>query len=139
MAAEPVPEKKNEAAYMRRTITFLILGHVLVAVFSFAFGSFITFAVQPIYIAMLYSIYMALHMWLVWVYIIVVGTNALSGILTLLGESGVGLIIYICTLLFYFIAVRTLFYHSDPYRNGSSGKDDRFQAASQLMFTNLTK
>ena len=129
MAAEPVPEKKNEAAYMRRTITFLILGHVLIAVFSFAFGSFITFAVQPIYIAMLYSIYMALHMWLVWVYIIVVGTNALSGILTLislLSEDVSVLIIYICTLLFYFISVRTLFYHSDPYRNGSSGKDDRF-------------
>lgn len=69
---------------------------------------------------MLYSIYQALHVWMIWLYLVFTCFNAVSGIFGILSQEGLGFLFYAIIIAFYFMAIRKLYYDSMPYRNGSN-------------------
>lgn len=84
----PTTKKEDNSAgaeQLRSTLVLLIVGHVVASVLSATFVSLVTAIAQGLYIAILYSIFMALHTWLIWVYILIVGFNGVTGILGILG------------------------------------------------------
>lgn len=76
----PAPSDLEAARRLRRAIIPLVIAHVLIACLGMAFVTLVTFAVQFLYIAMLYSIYMTLRPWIVWMYMIIMGFNVASGL-----------------------------------------------------------
>lgn len=81
------------------------------------------FVAQFFYAAILYSVYLALHGWLIWVYILIVGLNGVHGILGILAQTGLGFLFYAMVIAYYFMAARKLFYDSLPFREGKPGGD----------------
>ena len=73
----------SEAAIkLRSTLLLLRVGHIASAIIAVALiGDFLMCFAQVIYIAMLYSVYLALHRWLIWVYMVFTGLNGLHGLL----------------------------------------------------------
>jgi hypothetical protein len=95
----------------------LVVGHVLVACLGMAFVSVATFAIQFLYIALLYSIYMTLRTWIMWAYMVALMLNIISGIFTVFLLEGVSMFIYIVILLLYGLAIFKLKQDSIPMRN----------------------
>lgn len=76
----PKPNDSQGAKALRTTTHFLMVGHVICAVLALAFvGSILTFIAQGLYIAILHSINLALHTWLIWIYVIIMAFQAVSG------------------------------------------------------------
>ena len=110
--------------HLRSACLLLIMGHLFSAICAvFFIGSLTMFVAQFLYISMLYSIYLALHGWLIWVYMLVVGINGVHGILGILGEDGIGFLFYAMVISFYIMAVRKLFLASKEFREGKPGGD----------------
>lgn len=71
----PAHNELRQARFLRRGVIPLVVGHVLVACLGMAFVSIATFCVQFLYIAILYSIYMTLRTWIIWIYIVALVLN----------------------------------------------------------------
>ena len=100
------------------------MGHIICSIVAVVFISdLLMFVAQFIYATILYSIYLALHGWLIWVYILIVGLNGVHGILGILTQSGLGFLFYAMVIAYYFMAARKLFYDSLPFREGKPGGD----------------
>lgn len=95
-------------------------GHALCGIMGLAMvsGGFWTLIASTIYIGMLYSIYMALHSWMVWLYLFLLGLNVLSGVFDLLFmiADGWGFIIFAAILGFYIMALRKMYVDSSLFR-----------------------
>jgi len=119
-----IKEDPSEGAnQMRSTLVFLIVGHVICAVLALAFVSIVTAFAQAIYIAILYSIYAALHGWLIWVYLLVAAFNGVTGIFGILGQQGLGFLFYAFIIAYYLMAARKLYVDSEAWRVGKPGGD----------------
>ena len=100
------------------------MGHIICSIVAVVFiADLIMFIAQFFYAAMLYSIYLALHGWLIWVYLLIIGLNGITGILGILSQEGVGFLFYGIVIAYYFMAARKLFYDSQPFRDGKPGGD----------------
>lgn len=66
---------------------------------------------------MLYSIYMTLRTWIVWMYMIILGFNVASGIFSVFLYDGVSFVIYLLILIAYALAVVKIKTDSAPFRN----------------------
>ncbi len=73
---------------------------------------------------MLYSVYMALHTWVIWIYLLVLGFNGISGILGIFGQEGFGFLAYAFIIGYYFFACKKLYFDSMLYRTGSGPGGD---------------
>lgn len=102
---------------MRRGIIPLVIGHVIVGCVGMAFVSIATFVAQFIYIALLYSVYMTLRTWLIWVYMILLGLNVISGVLQVFMEDGAAFIVYLIILILYCFAILKIKTDSESLRN----------------------
>ena len=80
------PDESDGAKKMRATLLLIITGHVVCSVVSFAFVGLVTAVAQALYIVILYSIYMGLHTWLIWVYMLIAGFNGVTGVLGIFGQ-----------------------------------------------------
>lgn len=117
-------EDTSEGAnQLRSTSIFLIVGHVICAILALTFVSIVTAFAQAIYIAILYSIYSALHTWLIWIYLIIVVFNGVTGIFGILGQEGMGFLFYAIIIGYYLMSARKLYYDSEAFRNGTAGGD----------------
>lgn len=84
-----------------------------------------TFLAQIIYLATLYSIYMTLQTWIIWVYIIMVGFNVFSGFFSVWVYEGSRFYVYLLILVYYVIACYKMYYDSRPFRRiGERGEDN---------------
>ena len=115
LPAQAVEYDTNGAKNLRQTCMLLIVGHFFSGIIGFAFVSVFTFLGQGIYIALLYSIYMTLHVWMVWAYCVIIACNAISGVLSLLTMAD-GQIWYILILIFYAAAAKKMFHESEEFR-----------------------
>jgi len=119
-----IKEDPSEGAnQMRGTVVFLIVGHVICAILALAFVSIFTALAQAFYIAILYSIYAALHGWLIWIYLIVTAFNGVTGIFGILGQEGLGFLFYAFIIAYYLMSARKLYYDSMEWRVGKPGGD----------------
>ena len=109
---------------LRSCLLLLIVGHLISAILAVMFISdILMFVAQFFYISMLYSIYLALHGWLIWVYMGIVGLNGIHGLLQILSQTGLGFLFYAMIIAFYCMGVRKLFYASQEFREGKPGGD----------------
>lgn len=119
-----IKEDNTEGAnQLRSTLIFLIVGHVVCAVLAVAFVSLVTALAQGFYIAILYSIYAALHGWLIWIYLLVAAFNGVTGIFGILSQEGLGFLFYAFIIAYYLMAARKLYYDSMEWRLGKPGGD----------------
>jgi len=77
---EPVEHEHPSVEQMRTAIVRLVIGHIIVAILSLGLVSFVTAFMQFLYFAMLYSLYLTLKNWLVWLYIGCLALNVISGV-----------------------------------------------------------
>jgi hypothetical protein len=115
---------------LRAGILPLFLGHLLTAIFGVAFVSVSTFFAQVLYIGILYSIYMALHTWLIWVYFCCVGLNVVAGFFKVWFYEGSMFYAYFFIIMFYLFALFKLYMDSRPWRGigDPEGEDFYFGA-----------
>ena len=108
------------ARTLRKGVIPLVVGHVLIACLGMAFVSIVTFAVQFLYIAMLYSVYMTLRPWIVWMYMILLGFNVLSGVFSVFLYQGATFAVYLIILVGYSFFIIKIRSDSAEFRNMSN-------------------
>ena len=133
----PVHNDMPAAHRLRLGLIPLILGHAVCGVVGLAYVSVTVLFAQFIYVVMLYSTYMTLHTWLVWLYMIVLGFNLLSGFLNVWIYEGVRFYVYMGILLYYVVAICKTYYDSLPFRSLGDNQDNfYFEAGIRHMFNN---
>ena len=118
---KPKEDESEGAKLLRSTALMILVGHMVCAILALIVGEILTFVAQFIYVAMLYSLYAALHTWVMYAYMVLVAFNAVTGVFTLIGMLTSGLISFILygfIMGFYLIAVRKLYYDSRPFCGG---------------------
>lgn len=75
---------------------------------------------------------MTLHTWLVWVYMVILGFNVVSGFFNVWLFDGVALFIYLAIILFYVGAIIKIYYDSLPLRSFVNGEEDNFYFAEGI-------
>eukprot|EP00347_Sterkiella_histriomuscorum_P020005 403339460 len=130
----PANSDFESARQLRRCIIPLVVAHVLIACLGMAFVSIITFAVQFLYIAILYSIYMNLRPWIIWMYMILLGFNAASGFFTVFLYEGASFAVYLLILIGYVFMIIKLKQDSAAFRNISEeeGNANNFYLAEGI-------
>jgi len=113
----PAHNTTVEARKLRRGIIPIVVAHVVIACLGMAFVTISTFIAQFLYIAMLYSIYMTLRTWIVWVYMIILGFNVLSGLFAVFLYEGAAFAVYLLILISYTFMVIKVKEDSAPLRN----------------------
>jgi hypothetical protein len=136
---DPVVNDMPQSMKMRSGIVPLLLGHAVCGVVGMAFVSVATFIAQFIYIILLYSIYMTLRTWMVWVYIILIGFNALSGFLNVWIYDGARFWSYLLIIAYYVLAIYKIYYDSLPFRtigDREEGNNFYFEAGIRHIVNN---
>ena len=113
----PVHNDLPEATSLRAVIIPLILGHAITACLGMAFVSVLTFVGQFFYVALLYSIYMTLHTWIVWLYMVLLGLNILTGLFSLFLYDGLAFASYLLILVYFALAILKIRLDSFGFRN----------------------
>ena len=121
-----------QARQLRRIILPLIVGHAASSALGLAFVSVSTLIVSFLYVAILYSIYMTLHTWLVWVYMVLLGFNIVSGLFNVWLLQGVTMATYLVILVYYVLAIIKIYYDSLPLRSFVNGEEDNFYFAEGI-------
>ena len=75
---------------------------------------------------MLYSVYMTLRTWIVWVYMAILAFNVISGLLSVFLYDGAAFVIYLLILICYSLMVFKMFQDSAPIRNMSASNDGNY-------------
>ena len=112
------------AKNLRSATTLLMAGHLGCAILAIAFiSSVITFIGQFIYIAILYSIFSALHTWLIYTYCAIAVINSVMGLFTLIGYliEPLNLLFYAIIVIFYLYGANKLFNDSALFRSAQAG------------------
>lgn len=116
---QPVHSDFESARRLRRGIIALVVAHVLIACLGMAFVSLLTFAAQFLYIAILYSVYMTLRPWILYVYMVLLGLNVLSGLFSLFLYEGASFAVYLLILVGYTFMIIKIKQDSSSFRNMS--------------------
>ena len=122
----PAQNSTPEARQLRRVIIPLVVCHVLIACLGIAFVSVATFIAQFFYIAMLYSVYMTLRTWIVWVYLAILAFNVLSGALSVFLYDGAAFVVYLLVLVTYSLMILKMVQDSAPLRNMAASNDGNY-------------
>jgi hypothetical protein len=123
---------------LRAGILPLFLGHIICAVIAMAFVSVLTCGAQIIYIGILYSAYMTLRNWVIWLYMVLVGFNCVTGWFSVWLYDGSTFYGYLIIILYYCLAVLKLYVDSRPYRNigNPDGEDFYLEAGIRHILSN---
>ncbi len=113
----PARNDMVSARKLRRSIIPLIVLHFLIAVVACAFVTVGTGLVQIWYMGLLYSTYMTLRTWLLWVYLICLGFNCLVGLLSFWVLTEYAFWAYLGIISLYAIMFVCLYYSSEAWRN----------------------
>lgn len=113
----PARNEMPSAIKMRVGIIPLFIGHAACAILALSFVSIVTFVMQFFYVVTLYSIYMTLHTWLVWVYMVLLGFNAISGFFNVWLYDGIAFVSYLAILAYYGVAILKIRNDSHDFRN----------------------
>jgi hypothetical protein len=99
---QPMDNDHPSALKMRKTITMIVIGHLLFAILTLTFVAFTTFLGQLFYVVILYSFYMTLRDCMLWVYAALLVFNLLIGVLTVFTlDSWSSFIVYMLLMLYY--------------------------------------
>ena len=85
---QPVNNDMQSAKMLRKSIVLLIPLHIIICIVAGGFLIASTLLAQFYYVALLYSVYMSLRTWILYLYFLSLGLNILSGFLSLLMLSG---------------------------------------------------
>ncbi len=113
----PANNGSLEARLLRRGLLPIVFLHVLIACLGMAFVSISTFIAQFFYIALLYSVYMTLRSWIIWVYMVIVGFNVLSGVFSVFLYEGSAFVVYLIILIVYSLMIVKVKMDSEAWRN----------------------
>ena len=98
----PIEPDNVEAKKFRRIITLITVGHLVLGILNLIFADLGTFLFQWVYIFILYSYYMTLKPWTVYVYAVLLILNVVTGIFSLIFfDSLEQFIVYGLTLGFF--------------------------------------
>lgn len=113
----PCNNDMHSAKLLRKSIVILIPLHIIICVVSGAFVLFTTLLAQFYYVALLYSVYMTLRTWLLYLYMLSLALNILTGILSLFMLQGASLWAYLVIVIAYVLMFVKLNSDSKPWRN----------------------
>ena len=98
---EVVQDNSEAATDLRKCIVLLEVGHLSSAALAIIFVGFPTFFVQALYFAILYSLYVTLRKWMIFVYIFFVGLNVFQGVFNIWSYEGVSFFMYFLIQTYY--------------------------------------
>ena len=75
---------------------------------------------------------MTLHTWLVWIYMVLLGFNVVSGFFNVWLFEGATLFTYLGIILYYVAAIIKIYYDSLPLRSFVNGEEDNFYFAEGI-------
>ncbi len=113
----PVNNDMHSAKLLRRSIVILIPLHIIICIVSGAVLIFSSLIAQFYYVALLYSLYLTLRTCMLYIYMVSLGINILSGILSVFVLSGATLWVYFAILVVYVLMFLKLNHDSKPWRN----------------------
>ena len=105
------------AKLLRKSIIIIIPLHIIICIVSGAFLIFSTLLMQFYYVALIYSVYMTLRTWVLYIYLFSLGINLFSGFLSIWMLSGASLWAYLGILVVYLLILLKINKDSKPWRN----------------------
>ena len=116
----PKSPAKNDypaARLLRRAIIPLIVLHIIIGCLGIAFVTFLNLLTQIWYTGLLYSSYMTLRTWIVWLYMISLTLNVVVGLFSVWLYSDAAFIVYFIMLALYALMCLKMWRDSMPWRN----------------------
>ena len=113
----PCNNDMYSAKLLRKSIIIIIPLHIIICIVSGAFLIFSTLLMQFYYVALIYSVYMTLRTWVLYIYLFSLGINLFSGFLSIWMLSGASLWAYLGILIVYLLILLKINKDSKPWRN----------------------
>jgi hypothetical protein len=112
----PVENAHPSTIKLRKCLVNLILGHIICLVVLILYALITAFIAQLLYIAILYSLYMTLRQWIIFLYIGCLCLNIFLGLFNVFVLSGMSLFMYFLVLFYYGVALKIIWMYSEDYR-----------------------
>ncbi len=109
---------------MRFTIIWLLIGHALFLILTLGFVTFKLALSQAFFIIILYSLYLNLKKWILYVYLVIIAINAVIGFLNMWFFEGIGLLIYVLLVIFYALGAYKLFIDTHDFRGDDAASPE---------------